>query len=1503
MKSCSLAITTIIESIISNDDINTAIATFGIDPYRLRHNNAAVHPYIYARFLHCVILAAIVPDGIAYLELTMARLEKIPKAITGSLAEIEAAKSAILSIRNQVRSAASSKEYPERRFLVAFINCFSEVPEDSTITRIIRDTIIHPTSHCADVSATMTTISNKARHAQMVFGTTLLRHGGAPPPSTLANNIIQQVTETDDRHCRFCSDINKRLKTKFNTKHTYDACFRRKKPCQHCKLVPENSKSYHFQRDCTNRPTDAPTATPADKSSSRNSNSTNGKRKQVYLADDDNEDQVDEPCAEDSSNDDDDGTKLKKRKRVKLSKLNRYPAPLILLDSGANTNTIPSTIPTTHNIPTSPTDIHINGIGNIGVNIKEKCNLYDMTHHVMDQDIGVVSVHQLCSKYNLRILFHSDRADIMSQTGITLHTGFVQNGLYMLNFHDYITLLTTVNHHQALVATHRIYMTQHPLLAHVTKRLVMTNIHKEYIKLIHECMGHPTSDKMIASIIGGIELPEPPTNGLILRNIDILCRFIERYFTKYPCIPCDIIHYKRLSNKNHITLYPDPTKPFHEISIDYKPSDIISYNGLIGTYICCCTGTMYGAHFPVRSEKECIHAIEYFITIANKYNWRISTIRADSAHTNFSDDTIRYIHTRGITATKISVGRQERNFVEKYIDILFKTYYKIHTAQCLLDASYWPLGIDTAITYLNNLTNTRCTDMSPYRVVTGKKPRVQLYTYGMPVIVNRNKKHFSKNVEYKIDNTLGIVAGIDNDVSHGVRVMLTQSGRIDYYYDLVHPVPFDQYNPQSRQEIQMRFRLPHAIKLKKTTRKHLTNPFSFADLPPIDRVLRQNLPTLDITPIDDTILHDHNSITPTLPLIPDELPPIGHIMSTTIPSIIPYIRIKATKNLPPLDEKSYTALSNEEKKPTIKRIWDTPSKQRWCNSIIKELSKWDDNKVGQVVRRDTLPKSANILPTKFVLTYKHKLTDDGIWIYDANTRLTGRGDLEDGTDDEQEYYAPTTYLTTVFTLLALAVQEGWYTTTFDVVGAFLKTPIDEDIYITMPTQILPHEYVIKLKKYLYGLKKANNRFNQYIHSLIIKFALDIKVATTDICLYYNRDLRLALFVDDGLLITKTIEIRDQFLEYLNTIIGIEIHLTPKQFLKLELEFSPTRDCIKIHQSNYIKLLQVDVPTYTNLFQWNPKLKYQPTIPLPNDYTELRRSYIQSQYCTYIKAKQVQKIVGSLIWIIYSTLPELQLVGHLLAKYQSVPTEYDLFMAYNVYLHIKQKPIHPIVFTKSSILSLSVIADGAHMRNFEIDGMVLGQLGYVIMLGNCTIMASSMAALRPTRSAFETEMQAGGVGLTQLQFINMLLSELHVNIEKRVYYTDCLSIIKLVNRTMQLSRQVRHFANEIAQLKLAVTGPLQLELLWIPTGKMPADLLTKLKIKAALKATFSAQIHDGALFHRNILPHVVNMTTNIFPLIPDIFIDEHHHSYRSALIAQLNIIYDDTDLDYMTEIYS
>ena len=136
---------------------------------------------------------------------------------------------------------------------------------------------------------------------------------------------------------------------------------------------------------------------------------------------------------------------------------------------------------------------------------------------------------------------------------------------------------------------------------------------------------------------------------------------------------------------------------------------------------------------------------------------------------------------------------------------------------------------------------------------------------------------------------------------------------------------------------------------------------------------------------------------------------------------------------------------------------------------------------------------------------------------------------------------------------------------------------------------------------------------------------------------------------------------------------------------------------------------------------------------------------------------------------------------------------------------------------------------------------------------------------------------------------------------RKYFTDCLSIIKLVNRQMQLSRQVRHFANEIAQLKTAITGPLNIQILWIPTQHMAADILTKLKIKSELKQQFTNNIHNGAMFHQTVASHMINMTNHTFPFLKNIQIHEHHDNYRQELVMQLQIEYDAEDLHYMTEI--
>ena len=158
---------------------------------------------------------------------------------------------------------------------------------------------------------------------------------------------------------------------------------------------------------------------------------------------------------------------------------------------------------------------------------------------------------------------------------------------------------------------------------------------------------------------------------------------------------------------------------------------------------------------------------------------------------------------------------------------------------------------------------------------------------------------------------------------------------------------------------------------------------------------------------------------------------------------------------------------------------------------IDEITKWDDNGVGVVVERSSIPYNKRIIPIQLVYTYKQKLLDNNSWGYTPKCRGAGRGDLElhDDEDDEDAYYAPTTYISTVMALLALAVQQGWIIATFDVIGAFLKTPIEEEIYVSLPAQIMSKQYAIRLNKYLYGLKKANRKFNEYFHQILLRYGL------------------------------------------------------------------------------------------------------------------------------------------------------------------------------------------------------------------------------------------------------------------------------------------------------------------------------------------------------------------------------------------------------------------------------
>ena len=77
--------------------------------------------------------------------------------------------------------------------------------------------------------------------------------------------------------------------------------------------------------------------------------------------------------------------------------------------------------------------------------------------------------------------------------------------------------------------------------------------------------------------------------------------------------------------------------------------------------------------------------------------------------------------------------------------------------------------------------------------------------------------------------------------------------------------------------------------------------------------------------------------------------------------------------------------------------------------------------------------------------------------------------------DYQDTFAPTTRLTTIRSVLALATHESWPVFQMDVKSAFLNGDLKEELYMEQPPRfVIPslEGTVCKLKKAHYGLKQV-----------------------------------------------------------------------------------------------------------------------------------------------------------------------------------------------------------------------------------------------------------------------------------------------------------------------------------------------------------------------------------------------------------------------------------------------
>jgi len=102
--------------------------------------------------------------------------------------------------------------------------------------------------------------------------------------------------------------------------------------------------------------------------------------------------------------------------------------------------------------------------------------------------------------------------------------------------------------------------------------------------------------------------------------------------------------------------------------------------------------------------------------------------------------------------------------------------------------------------------------------------------------------------------------------------------------------------------------------------------------------------------------------------------------------------------------------------------------------------------------------------------------------------LVAKGYSQEERIDYYETYTPVARFEVVRLLLAYACLNGFKSFQMDVKSTFLNGFINEEVYVTQPLGFEDHKlpgHVYKLKKALYGLKKAPRQWYERLSNFLL----------------------------------------------------------------------------------------------------------------------------------------------------------------------------------------------------------------------------------------------------------------------------------------------------------------------------------------------------------------------------------------------------------------------------------
>jgi hypothetical protein len=470
----------------------------------------------------------------------------------------------------------------------------------------------------------------------------------------------------------------------------------------------------------------------------------------------------------------------------------------------------------------------------------------------------------------------------------------------------------------------------------------------------------------------------------------------------------------------------------------------------------------------------------------------------------------------------------------------------------------------------------------------------------------------------------------------------------------------------------------------------------------------------------------------------------------------------------------------------------------------KETEQMVSQKVMEPV--DEVPEGFTALNCRYV--YKIKYDANGnLVLYKA--RLVVLGYQQQYGLDFFETFAPTGSMKALRVLLALSAGKELSRRQLDIKGAFLNAELEEEIYIQLPAECGGGLY--RLQKALYGLKQAPRVWYEKLRATLQKLGFKASMADPGVFVRVasNGEI-LIVHVDDLLVFGSSAEVVDRAVAEIGAI--FEITITTGADFFIGMEIAQQGGQLWLSQRRYTEVIL----DRFSMADSNPCSTPAEIQRLRKEDGELLDKAGQSLY---------MEMVGSLMYLMVGTRPDLAQAVGALARHMSAPTRVHMTAARRVFHYLAGTRTLGLCYSGQHEPEVIGYADADFAGDLDTRRSTSGGL---FLINKGAVYWKSKLQPCVVLSTMEAEYLACGEAAKEALWLMKLLPDLGVSVGTLTVFNDNNAAITMLNNPFVggEGERAKHIDIKFHFVRELIHDSKVLEFQHIATRDMAADCLTK-----------------------------------------------------------------------------